>query len=1115
MNKSSLHTAWAAAGLIATVTAGSPVWADDVELLLSVPGASEAAKPNVLFILDSSGSMTSIETTQTPYDSTVTYSGSCNTSYLYWSTNSNLPSCSSGTIRRFEKSKFACAQGLAQIADAGSYSDTMAQYRKRKGSWKWQKLSRNETDKWVECAADSGVHGNGSFGDVYARIGSNVSMFTSNPNDEVDWASSPTNQIVTVYDANYINWFNSPPASSMSRTDIVKAVTQNVLGSINDVNVGFMRFHNNEGGPVIHAVKDLDSNRAQANAVVQALPASGWTPLGETMYEAARYWRGLSRHYGQLGSTDSDALIVGDDSKYRQPAEYACAKNFNVLLTDGQPTQDLGAYPLVSSLPEFSATMGSSVCTGGNANGACLDDIAEYLSRSDINPGVDGAQTVTTYTIGFTVDLPILKATAENSGGKYYLAEDVQSLTVALTDIVTNIFDRDISFTAPAIAVNAFNRTQHLNDLYVSVFRATDRHHWPGNLKKYRIANSRIEDQFDKDAIDPDTGFFADEASNYWNYSMNQDGADVYVGGAANLLPEPALRNLYTNNGASDLTQGSNHVSTANLMSFTLADFGLSGGSGEPDLMTIIDWARGADTKDEDNDPYTLTREAMGDTLHSQPASIVYGLDANGDPDIVVFSATNNGYLHATDGKTGSELWSFIPRDMLANLADLYLNENINYKTYGIDGDIIPLVADRNKNGIIEPGTDFVYLFFGLRRGGDTYWALDVTDKNAPKLKWSRTFDQLGQSWSPVSAARIDINSPKQTSADKAVLVLGAGYDTVHDAAPHPSAPDAQGAGILMLDVETGDVIWRAGLDAGADLTLPTMTRAIPGRIRVLDLTGDNYADRLYAADMGGQIWRFDIKNAQTPANLVTGGVIARFGAEGLNNPTPAQTRRFYTTPDVSMVRDAAQDRRYLAVSIGSGYRAHPLNNSAQDRFYSLRDYDVFRDLTQAEYDSYPIATNADMVEVSGQLNATILPGKRGWMFSLRPGEKILSDSTTFNNVIYFVSFEPQVASADPCQAGLSINRLYRVEVLDGDPPVLSESVDPNDPLEVNEQRVTKLAQGGIAPKPQFLFPSPNNSSCVGEECRPPPLGCVGVECFDPGFANSPVRTLWTQDGVD
>ena len=967
----------------------------------------------------------------------------------------------------------------------------------------------------MECSADSGLHGNGNPAETYARIGSNGPLFTSDSDDEIDWGSSPTNQIVTVYDSNYINWYNSPPASSMSRTAIVKAVTKNVLGSVNDVNVGFMQFHDTEGGPVTHALKDLNDNRTAANAVVDALPASGWTPLSETMYEAARYWRGLGRYYGQLGSTDSDALVVGDSTKYKQPAEFACSKNFNVLLTDGEPTEDRGTYGLVSSLPDFTNTMGSSVCTGGDVHGACLDDIAEYLSKSDINPGVPGAQTVTTYTIGFSVDLPLLKATAENSGGKYYLADDVQSLTNALTDIVTNIFDRDISFTAPAIAVNAFNRTQHLNDLYVSVFRATDRHHWPGNMKKYRIGDSTIQDQYENNAIDPDTGFFADEASNYWNYSGDQDGADVYVGGSANLLPDSTTRNLYTNNGASDLTQASNHVSAANALSFSLVDFGLSGSVGEPDLLTIIEWARGADVKDEDNDPFTYTRESMGDTLHSQPASIVYGVDANGDPDIVVFSATNDGYLHATDGATGDELWSFIPRDLLANLANLYFDENVNFKNYGIDGDIVPLLADRNENGTIETGTDFAYLFFGMRRGGDSYWALDVTDKYAPKLKWTRTFNELGQTWSAPTAARIAVSSVDQTSPDKAVLIMGGGYDTVHDAAAHPSSPDVEGAGVFMLDVETGEQIWRAGRDSGADLTLATMTRSIPGRIRVLDLTGDTYADRMYAADLGGQIWRFDIANGKAPANLVTGGVIAQFGAEGISNPTPAETRRFYTTPDVSMVRDQTQDSRYLAISIGSGYRAHPLSNAAQDRFYSLRDYSVFRDLTQAQYNSYPIATDGDMAEISGQLNTIVSPSQRGWKFTVPSGEKILSESATFNNSIYFVTFEPQVASADPCQAGLSVNRLYRVAAVNGDPPTVSETVDPNDPVEVDNERVTTLAQGGIAPKPQFLFPSPTSSNCTGEECRPPPLGCVGVECFDPGFTNSPVRTLWTQDGIE
>ena len=259
----------------------------------------------------------------------------------------------------------------------------------------------------------------------------------------------------------------------MTRTEIVKSVTKNVLGSLTNVNVGFMQFNYSQGGPVTRAVKDLDSSRGAATSTVDALPASGYTPLSETMYESALYWHGLAAYYGG-SNTDPDALssgVPGDGAVYKSPTQYACARNFTVLLTDGAPTRDTDAYYRVPKLPNFTTTMGRSNCTGGNVSGACLDDIAEYLSKQDINPNVPGDQLVTTYTIGFKVDLPLLKEPAEKSGGEYYLAEDVKSLTVALTDIVSNIFDRDISFTAPAVAVNAFNRTQHLNDLNISVFR--------------------------------------------------------------------------------------------------------------------------------------------------------------------------------------------------------------------------------------------------------------------------------------------------------------------------------------------------------------------------------------------------------------------------------------------------------------------------------------------------------------------------------------------------------------------------------------------------------------------------------------------------------------------
>lgn len=1114
MMMSRKRIAWFGAGLTLALTAGSPAIADDTELLLSTPNSTGADKPNILFILDSSGSMTSIETTQQPFDASVTYPGSCPTDKYYITDSNSIPSC--GSSSRIAKTQFLCASASLQLSTAGSVTDTMAQHRKtNRSGFKWRRIRTNNSGP-IECQDDSGVHGDGTT-DLYAQIGTDVAPFTDDPDREVVWTSRPTDRIYTVYDPNYLNWYHNSPITTMSRTAIVKAVTKNVLGSINNVNVGFMQFNYDAGGPVKRAVKDLDSSRSAANATVDALPASGWTPLGETMYEAALYWHGLPAKYGSLSATDSDALKSTNPMVYKNPTNYACAKNFTVLLTDGAPTKDTGAYSKVKDLPGYTTTMGRSNCTGGTGDGTCLDDIAEYLSKHDVNPNIPGEQNVTTYTIGFKVDLPLLKNTAENSGGQYYLAEDVQTLTTALTEIVTSIFDKDVSFTAPAVSVNAFNRTQHLNDLYVSVFRATTGVHWPGNMKKYTVNGGVIRDAKGNPAVNPNTGYFSDSSQSFWTPGTAPDGANVHSGGSLSQLPDPADRNIYSNLSGNDLSSSANHISTGNLGTMNLGNFGLIGAAGEPTLVDMIEWVRGVDVRDIDNDPNTRARKQMGDTLHSQPATIVYdgAGGATSDMDIVVFNATNDGYLHAIDAKTGAELWSFVPKELLPGMVDLFYDETINYKHYGIDGNLVPIVIDKDHDGNIDPGTDQALLVFGMRRGGDNYYAIDVTNKNTPKLMWIKSYPEMGQSWSTPVPARVKTIGAGATGVEDAVIFIGAGYDTSHDQAAHPNSPDGEGAGIFMLDMETGVELWRAGSDGGADLPLPGMTRSIPSDVRVLDLSGDGYADRMYAADLGGQLWRFDIWNDNTPSNLVTGGVIGQFGAEGNGAAGAADTRRFFATPDVSMFTDEHLDRRYLAISIGSGYRAHPLDKSAADRFYSMRDPDVMTQLTQLEYNGYSIAHDSDLVEVSGQAGVQLNSGDRGWKFTLPSGEKILAESRTFDDTVYFVSFEPEVASADPCQAGLSVNRLYRVSITNGDPVVDLDTLDPDDEDAADDARVTQLEQGGIAVRPIFLFPSPLDPDCTGDDCSPPPIGCVGVECFDPGFPNNPVRTLWTQDGVN
>ncbi|MEK9713970.1 MAG: hypothetical protein VW258_15520, partial [Thalassolituus sp.] len=100
---------------------------------------------------------------------------------------------------------------------------------------------------------------------------------------------------------------------------------------------------------------------------------------------------------------------------------------------------------------------------------------------------------------------------------------------------------------------------------------------------------------------------------------------------------------------------------------------------------------------------------------------------------------------------------------------------------------------DKNLNGNVDSG-EKVILYVGLRRGGHSYYAFDVTDTNNPSLLWQRHgpyqvayhnknipefstgYEQLGQTWSALKPAMI-----KWNGAQKVVLLAGGGYDPDED----------------------------------------------------------------------------------------------------------------------------------------------------------------------------------------------------------------------------------------------------------------------------------------------------------------------------------------------
>ena len=583
MKKVFEKTQWMCVGLLAALMVGTSALADDTEILLINPNASNPPQSNILFIIDSSGSMGDLVETKEIYDPNTIYDatvGQCDPDTLYWTEVNTIPSCALGNLQYFNESAFFCQAAQSRLNGIGSYTGTMAQfYGDGAGKAAWQRLLPGNNTGLVECLNDSGIHGLGVAGEVYAKKGSTLTPYTSARGQEIDWSGDGVSNGVTVYDGNYLNYRAVPVVVERTKIDIVKQVSNVVMNSIEKVNVGIMRFNDSDGGPIIQDVVDLETNRADILAAINGIVPGGRTPLSEALYESARFWRGLPAYYGENiteHATDPGALAQLSPEIYEQPEMLSCTKNFNVLLTDGQPVDDQETPDLVDGLPNWSTTLGHAGCVGGNM-GDCLDDVAEYLYKDDVNLTTPDEQLVTTHTIGFAIDLPVMKAAAAASGGEYFLANDVESLTTALLQIVSSVQERSLSFTAPAVAVNSFNRTQNLNDLYLTTFGARGKVHWPGNLKKYEIRGGQIVDATGAPAVNQNSGFFETNAQSFW--SAGPDGIVVEAGGAASQLPPPSSRKLFTYNGVdSNLTSVSNELSVATAPNYSLADFGLTGG---------------------------------------------------------------------------------------------------------------------------------------------------------------------------------------------------------------------------------------------------------------------------------------------------------------------------------------------------------------------------------------------------------------------------------------------------------------------------------------------------------------------------------------------------------
>ncbi|WP_022950708.1 VWA domain-containing protein [Leucothrix mucor] len=900
------------------------------------------------------------------------------------------------------------------------------------------------------------------------------------------------------------------------------------------------------------------------------------------------------------------------EPNYVSPITESCQSNFIVLLSDGKPQYSYsydsagnrdgtnspgptywgfkdGRFTPMVDQADSSNTFGSDNCDAnptpsGFRSGACGPELTSFLANSDHNSDLVGPQTIDTYAIGFGLDgepaaqeyLKSLVSTDDPSTEAvegYFSAEDEVQLSQAFSSILAKIGSTTTSFASPSYSVNTKTGIQNEEFVYIPVFDKALTPRWNGNLKKFKLVSdgtkTSIVGKNNKAAVS-DLGVFEEDAKDLWSATSEADGRDVTAGGVANLInpnTRKAVSDLKCTTYPCALMVADNRINPAN--AFDTGGLITNDVMGLPDTTTVetrqamVNFILGRKLNTETGE-YELFPH-MGDMLHFEPLVMTYDKNyrENASEAIeynkqVIYAATNEGYLHAFDTTSGKELFAFMPSSLMRNIQTQYYNTDTGSHSYGVDGILTSWFDDKNKDGVVDSASgDRVYLYFGLRRGGREYYALDVTNPKEPKVLWKVSanvvsaiendkkckehpglhlgelisnglhlgkykdaacdpnihagegdFANLGQSWSTPYLTKIRTSG----STFKEVVIFSGGYDINQDIQDldDRAAADSMGNDVFIVDALTGQRIWSlqsSALGGAASNGTSSVSHSIPGGLRILDMNQDGAVDRVYFTDTAAQVWRlefpvgpsYDLKGAR----LIK---LADLGGSGSNS------RMFFNEPDVALLKH--KGKPWLAISVGSGYRAHPADETVADAFYVLLDAAVNTPLESSAFGdgAFATLTESDLVQVSataGQSASAINQGdltgqtifdvenKAGWFLKLpNVGEKVLSTSITAQGKVMFTTLVPNAGASeavvDLCTSPLTQGRFYSLDLLTA---TAGDDLN-NDGVVGDADLFTVISANEIPGSPQQIF---NEPFCSDESRR-----CTQSIDVRVGKANNP-----------
>lgn len=688
----------------------------------------------------------------------------------------------------------------------------------------------------------------------------------------------------------------------------------------------------------------------------------------------------------------------------------------------------------------------------------------------------------------------LMQSMARVGGGKYFEARSQSAILDAINDIFSDIQSVNSTFTSAALPISATNRSQSDNQVYIGMFRPdpASRPRWFGNLKQYQLVagndgSIQLGDADGSQVVNPLTGFVSECSRSYWavdtgdyfvNTVINPSPQSLCIGTPNNVFSDSPDGPRVEKGGVSMVLRTGNNPPTTS----TTPDFILrrdvkteSGGAmvafdtTSTALPTItVDFTRGMDTESEyvaqtPTTPTVQVRPSVhGDVIHSRPQPINYG----GSTGTVVYYGSNDGHLRAVRGSTGQELWSFVAPEHKAKLERLRVNtpevvfpmnastalRPAGAKDYFFDGSIGVYQTANNST---------VNIYASMRRGGRMVYGFDVTTPASPLLLWKAGCPNLdndtgctsgmtgiGQTWGTPAVGLVK----GYNSGTRPVVFVAGGHDNCEDENTRtPSCGSAKGRVIYALDGIDGTV--------QATLTLPgASARSIVADLALVDINLDGLVDAVYAADMGGNIYRVDLADPLTvAARAKEAWTISRIAY------TAGAGRKFQFAPALTLAKNT------VYVAIGTGDREHPLDSqypyttTVVNRFYLFVDKFDGSDLNLDDAAALNNVTTGGSLATDCSAEPILPAGtKKGWFFDLTDngrGEQVVTSAAIVGGLVAFSTNRPTPEPVNSCAANLGEARGYLVNLLSGSGAIDSAQ-------DCGGDRSVDFVGGGLPPSP-------------------------------------------------